>query len=238
MEFSYDAYKELLITLKDEGYDFETFNDKLESSKSVICRHDVDMSLEHVVPMAELEHSLDVSSIYFVLLSTNFYNVFSPENREVLRYLKKIGHKIGLHFDASIYEYDSISELEQYITKEQKILQFLLEDEIEVVSFHRPVKELFNVSLQNGMVSAYEEKYFSNYEYVSDSRRNWRKDPYSIIQRNVNHVQLLTHPIWYSDKEVSANESIHNLKNNINNLIEISLENNINEYEALMKGRE
>lgn len=238
MEFSYGAYKELLNTLKSENYVFETFNEEKENSKTVICRHDLDFSLSKAVAMAELEHELCISSIYFVLLSTNFYNVFSPENRKVLKYLQKLNHKIGLHFDASIYEYKSIDELEKYISKEKLVLEMVLEEKVDVVSFHRPIHELFNVSLKNGLISAYDEKYFSQYEYVSDSRRNWRKDPYSIIENSVDHIQLLTHPIWYYEGSKSPQDSIEYLKKNINELIEDSLINNISDYKNFMKGRE
>lgn len=236
MEFTYDAYKKLLNTLKSEDYIFEVFDNDNEEQKTVICRHDIDFSLTYAVHMAELENELDISSVYFVLLSTNFYNLFSLENRSALKYLKKLNHKIGLHFDASIYEYNSVDELENFIVKEQKILESLIEDKVDVVSFHRPVKGLFNMSLNDGLISAYDEKYFSHYEYISDSRRIWKKNPYHIIQDSVEHIQLLTHPIWYHHESISPQESIKCLKRSIDGLTNDSLVNNIRDYYDFMKG--
>ncbi|WP_416327439.1 hypothetical protein [[Eubacterium] hominis] len=236
MEFTYTEYRNLLELLKSKGYKFESF-DNDSDEKTVICRHDVDMSLECTLSTARIEKELNIKAIYFVLLSTNFYNIFSPESRNIIYALKKMGHEIGLHFDASVYPNVKNEGLEIMIMNEIKILEILLGQKVNVVSFHRPIRELFNKRLNSGLISAYEEKYFSEYKYVSDSRRNWRKNPYEIINENPNHIQLLTHPFWYStDVNKSAMDAVERLKIEINNTIEKSLENNITDYHQLMKG--
>ena len=54
----------------------------------VILRHDIDYSLDKAVALAELERELGVSSTYFVLLTSEFYNLLSKDN---LSKISKIG---------------------------------------------------------------------------------------------------------------------------------------------------
>lgn len=236
MEFTYESYKKLLLKCKELNYSFSFFNN-LNNEKNIICRHDIDMSLLLAMPIAEIENQLDIKSTYFVLLSTNFYNLFSLENRKILKKIQDYGHEIGLHFDASIYSYNTTEELEQFIKKEVKVLETLINKPIRVISFHRPIKELFNVKL-DFITSAYEPKFFSGYEYISDSRRFWKDDPYITLQQEPMNIQLLTHPIWYCKNQTnSATDAIERLNNTIEDLINESLKKNITEYDKFLKGR-
>lgn len=235
MKFSYTAYKRFLNDIRYHGYTFECFDNKKEDY-TVICRHDIDTSLSHALPIAKIEQDLGIPAVYFVLVSTNFYNVFSNENRALLKQLKKMGHSIGLHFDASIYTWHSIQDLEQYIEKEKIVLETAIEANVDLISFHRPVKELFNQQLQLPLISAYEETYFTGYEYLSDSRRNWRREPYDVLKMKPKHIQLLTHPVWYSDENPNhAKDAILRLKSSLSAIVEKSLTNNITEYKELME---
>lgn len=235
MDFTYQAYRNLLEKLKKQEYTFECY-DNTKDDYTVICRHDIDTSLAYAIPIAEMENELAISAVYFVLVSTDFYNVFSKENRLILKKIRNLGHKIGLHFDASLYSWDTIDDLENEISNERKILEYVLGEEVNVISFHRPVKELFNKSLRMQLTSAYESTYFSGYEYLSDSRRNWRKNPCEIIKARPKHIQLLTHPIWYSEEIPNeASDAVFRLKTSLKSIIENALYVNITDYEELMK---
>lgn len=65
-----------------------------EADKSVIIRHDIDLQIEKAVKMAEIEHDMNVSSTYFVLVSSNFYNIFSKRNEDYLRRICDLGHAV------------------------------------------------------------------------------------------------------------------------------------------------
>ena len=89
MKFTYEGYGDLIDSLKNNGYGFADYENYRQFEKCVILRHDVDYDLQRVIKMAELEHEKNVSATYFVLLTSDFYNLASKESEEVLKYLKK-----------------------------------------------------------------------------------------------------------------------------------------------------
>lgn len=209
MQFTYDAYENLLLQFKEAGYSFIFFKEEHDDdSKEVILRHDIDNSLEDALRFAEIEARIGAKSTYFVLLGTEFYNVFTKESKNILKKIMSFGHEIGLHFDISCYEEKELGQIENLILAELATLSKAIDRETRCVSFHRPLKEYFNKKISNKFVSAYEEKYFSGFSYVSDSRRNWRDNPIALIESGVAKIQCLTHAFWYRDEEISSKERI------------------------------
>ena len=84
MEFTFEAYIKLIDLLKKHNYSFIDYSDFERQDKSVILRHDVDYDLHRVLKMAELEKEQGVSSTYFVLATSDFYNIMSKESQEIL----------------------------------------------------------------------------------------------------------------------------------------------------------
>ena len=207
MEFTYEGYGSLLDCLKNNGYEFVDYENYNKHEKCVILRHDVDYDLQRVVKMAELEQEKGVSSTYFVLLTSDFYNLASKESEQILKYLKKLGHNVGLHFDEKRYdispeewEKEHIAEL---IKKEIRVLEAITESKINSVSMHRPSKKTLRSNLcLPGIANSYSEEFFKNFKYLSDSRMRWREDAKAVIESGeFSRIQLLTHAFWYFDKE-------------------------------------
>lgn len=138
MNFTYKSFIELINLLKVMNYQFTNYKEYKKVNKPVIFRHDIDNSLEKALEIARIEHDNKIKSTYFVLLSTDFYNIFSKKSNAILREIINLGHEIGLHFDEKRYEINSSSDLEHYIKYEQDILQRALNIKINCVSMHRP----------------------------------------------------------------------------------------------------
>lgn len=200
MEFTIKGYIQLLELLRDKGYNFCFYNESDLLEKCVILRHDVDLSIEKALQMAIIENSLGVKSTYFLLLSTNFYNVFSKQSFDKLQQIKNLGHEIGLHFDEKRYNISTIDEMKIYIEFELDILGKLLNDKVKVLSMHRPSKFILESDIQlDPIINSYSSKYFNKMKYISDSRMHWREDPMETIKSNeFNKFHILTHPFWYS----------------------------------------
>lgn len=97
MDFTYTSYKDMLYLLQEEGYaitDYHGYNSYHEENDIVILRHDIDNSIEKAAGMAELEHKFGVFSTYFVLVSSEFYNVAAKKNADMLKEIHAMG--IGL----------------------------------------------------------------------------------------------------------------------------------------------
>lgn len=235
MEFTYKAYINLIRTLREYGYEFCSYNNVNDFERTVILRHDIDFDLKKALEMAVLENKLGVKSTYFVLLSTDFYNIFSRSSYEILKKILLLGHDIGLHFDEQRYAIKCIDDLNKYVQKEALILNELLVEKVGVASMHRPSKLILENNVQfDNLINSYSSHYFNDMKYMSDSRMHWREDILNIVKDSrFDRFHILIHPFWYTvDYEtieykfrVFLNDSIYQryeyINNNFRNLEEI-----------------
>lgn len=208
MNFTYDAYQELVTLLRENSYTVCDYFDWKNYEKPVILRHDIDNDIGKALKLAELEHRMGVKSTYYVLLSSDFYNVFSKKNLGRLKMIQKLGHSIGLHFDEVRYG-EEVNVLDA-VDREVHMLEKVLNCEVGSVSMHRPSRKTLEADYQfrqGTVVNSYGKVFFEEFKYVSDSRRHWREDVKQIIQSgDFKKLHILTHPIWYSEKEKVAKE--------------------------------
>ncbi len=214
MNFTYDEYGQLLKLLIDKGYHIDGYDNYKQSKQSVILRHDIDMSLDKAVQMAQYENSIGgMRSTYFVLVSSDFYNIFSKHSMECINEIRKCGHSIGLHFDESRYFSENRllnkEELIKEILREKKLAENMLEIKIDVVSMHIPSKRTLEEDLViPGMINSYGKEFFKGFKYVSDSYHRWRENVWDIINKDrPQRLHILTHAFWYNAESKTRNES-------------------------------
>lgn len=202
-DFTTAGYAALVRAFLDRGYAVRGFADAEPDARHLILRHDIDMSLEAAVPIAEAEAALGVSSIYFVLVRSELYNPFAPDGAAALGRIGSLGHEIGLHFDAALY---TGSGLEEAAARECAVLEAFMKRPVRTISFHRPHAELLGrEGLLAGRRHAYEPRFFRDMGYCSDSRGAWRHG-HPLAHEAVSAsqaLQLLTHPIWWQDPPTS-----------------------------------
>lgn len=210
MEFTYEAYRGLLRKLKEYDYAISDYYNYENYDKAAILRHDVDFSVSKAIDFAKIENEEDVRGTYFVLLSTDFYNVNSKETLKGLRELQRLGGKIGLHYDETKYDIRNTEQFVESVLKEKKMLEYALETEISVVSMHRPSKWILEQRIDiPGMKNSYDPLFFEEFKYISDSRRCWREDVETIVASNLyNRLQILTHAFWYDEQEKTAKQAL------------------------------
>lgn len=211
MDFTYKAYEKMVTLLRKNGYVFSKYKDnRMPNLKTVIMRHDVDMDLNKALRMAVFENQLGITSTYYVLISSDFYNAFSKNSVNIMKQIMNLGHDIGLHFDEQKYERED--DLLKCLDSEIDLLEKYIGKKIDSVSMHRPSKDTLDADwvIRNGsVVNSYSKEFFQEFKYVSDSRCNWREDIYKIIESGeFNRLHILTHPIWYSEKPRSMNETL------------------------------
>ncbi len=204
--FSSDGYRDLVQAFLDKGYTVRHFADCRPERSDLILRHDIDISLEAAISVAETEYSLGVAATYFVLLRTDMYNPLSRQGQSVLHELRALGHDIGLHLDASLYP-DNRDALQQAAAQECAALEAILGAPVRVISFHRPAPSLVGSAHElAGRLSAYSRRYTHDMGYCSDSRGGWH---YGLpleheSVRKGTALQLLTHPIWWNGAETAS----------------------------------
>ncbi len=237
MDFTYKSYIELLELLEKYGYEFASYHDYSEKGKCVILRHDVDESIGKALKFALLEQARGISSTYFILMTSDFYNVASAKSREMLSEIIAAKHEIGLHFDETAYDLsDDPQAIIHKIREEAERLSELTGVTVSTVSMHRPSEKTLEADLKiPGMINSYGREFFKEFKYISDSRRNWREPVEDIIRNGeYNRLHILTHAFWYGDAEQSLEDT---LKRFINEAVKDryeSLGDNISDFESIV----
>jgi hypothetical protein len=176
--FTLDHYRELLQAARTGGYRFALFDGQRPRRGDLLLRHDVDLSLDAALRMAELESEHGVAATYFLMTESVFYNLASPEGVAATARLRDLGHRVGLH---AVYP------------------NAVLDDRFDpVVAWHNPDPGYMTAPLPNA-VNVMQEEYFDPPTYRSDSNQRWRSGcPHEELRAGgFPWLQLLTHPeIW------------------------------------------
>jgi hypothetical protein len=187
--FSLEHYRDLLGAARAGGYRFAFF-DGAPSDGALILRHDVDLSLDAALRMAELEAEEGAAATYFLMTESVFYNLASSEGRTALARLRELGHRIGLH---AVWP------------------NAALDDRFDpVLAWHNPDPGYMTAPVE-GVTNVMAEPWFSPATYRSDSNQRWRHGcPHEELAAGAfPWLQLLTHPeIWAYPGETMT-ETMH-----------------------------
>jgi hypothetical protein len=178
--FDLEHYGELLEAAKAGGYRFASFA-KEPAPGTLFLRHDVDLSLDAALQMAELEAETGASATYFLMTRSVFYNLDSPEGTAAVERLRTLGHRVGLHAVHPDARRDDRFD--------------------PVIAWHNPDPEYMTAPVA-GAVNVMAPPYFSPETYRSDSNQYWRSGcPHDELRTGAfPWLQLLVHPeIWVYD---------------------------------------
>ena len=176
-DFTLEHYRELLDAARAGGYRFASFDDPPRRG-DLLLRHDVDLSLDAALRLAELEAEAGAAATYFLMTESVFYNLASTEGVTALSRLRELGHRVGLH---AVYP------------------NAVLDDRFDpVVAWHNPDPEYMTTPIA-GAVNVMGEGWFAPPTYRSDSNQRWRSGcPHEELRAGAfPWLQLLTHPeLW------------------------------------------
>ncbi len=180
--FSLDHYREILEAAKAGGYTFAGF-DRPPAEGDLIIRHDVDLSLQAALQMAEVEAEVGAWSTWFLMTRSVFYNLASIEGKDAIARLRELGGRIGHH---AIFP------------------QIDLDERFDpVVAWHNPDLEYMSDPVE-GVVNAMSAPWFDREHFRSDSNHRWgfrghqHGCPHGELARaELDWLHLIIHPaIW------------------------------------------
>ncbi|MFL5954440.1 MAG: hypothetical protein ACJ76I_10070 [Gaiellaceae bacterium] len=176
-DFTLEHYRELLQAAKTGGYRWTGF-DREPAAGDLLLRHDVDISLDAALVLAELEAAEGAWSTWFLMTRSVFYNLASSEGERAIERLRALGHRVGHH---GVYPHVD------------------LDDRFDaVVAWHNPDPAFMHEPVP-GAVNVMQPPWFEPDHYRSDSNQRWRSGcPRDELARGqFEWLQLLTHPeIW------------------------------------------
>jgi hypothetical protein len=179
-DFSLTHYRELLGAVTAGGYEFAGFDSPPTPGK-VLLRHDVDLSLDAAVQMAEIEAGAGAWSTWFLMTRSSFYNLASAEGERAIARLRELGGRIAHH---AVWPHADLDERFE-----------------PTVAWHNPDPEFMTVTVE-GAVNVMAEPWFDPDHYRSDSNQRWRHGcpEAELATGRFEWLQLLIHPeIWVYD---------------------------------------
>lgn len=200
-DFGIQHYQEILNIALSAQYRFIHY-DELSSLPSneyaCILRHDVDYMPGWAIGLGEVERDLGIEAAYFFQVCARPYNLRETEIRRSVHELRKLGHRIGLHFDVEWKKNIQWQELASLCEEDKRLFESIAGIRpCEIVSFHNPHRFRDNILNRQilGIRHTYEREYFSDIKYLSDSQ-GWREGCVCKIfgERRYRRIQLLIHP--------------------------------------------
>jgi hypothetical protein len=190
-DFSLAHYRELLRAAKSGGYRFAGF-DRDPQAGDLILRHDVDLSLEGALAVAEAEAGEGAWSTWFLMTRSNFYNLDSAVGEQAIARLRELGHRVAHH---AVYP------------------QVDLDGRFDpVVAWHNPDPEFMQAEIP-GADNVMSARFFDPEHYRSDSNQHWRHGcPHAELAAGAfEWLQLLTHPEIWAFEGATMRESMESM---------------------------
>jgi hypothetical protein len=189
-----ESLQQLIRSFQTEGYVCRRFTEEL-GGRELLLRHDVDFSLDAAVEVAEIESELGALATFFFLVSSDFYNVLALDSQQKIARIRDLGHTISLHYDPTIH-----ADIDAGFELERNLFETLFSVHLNIVSLHRPQGFLDNNNRRlPGVRHTYEDTFFRDIHYVSDSRGHFAHGHplESAAFREHKPIHLLLHPIWW-----------------------------------------
>jgi len=211
--WSLDTYCDLVDDLIAGGRRLGWFSEPADGS-TILLRHDVDLDLDLALSHARVVAERSHFATYFFLLRGTTYNLLDDHGRDVVTVVRSLGHRVGLHVDATLYP---TNHLREGVLREISAFESLVGLTVDSISFHRPSANPVDYNaLQIPLPHSYERRFFEEIAYVSDSRGSWNES--ALPSRG--SLQLLTHPIWWVGDHQSSGERLQALLDQRGNSLE------------------
>jgi hypothetical protein len=183
MDFTLRKYKQLLVALKDSGYEFQTLEEYLQNpkQKGVVLRHDIDRRAESSLIIAKIEYESGITSSFY------FREKKKQNEEEIIREIADLGHEIGYHYeDLSLFKGDKEKAIAHF---EEQLTYFRRLYPVKTICMHgsptskfdnRTIWEDYNYKDFGIIGEAYLDVDFNKVFYLTDTGRSWDGDKYSV----------------------------------------------------------
>ncbi|SEL10722.1 hypothetical protein SAMN04487910_1739 [Aquimarina amphilecti] len=95
MDFTVKKYKDLLQSLINQDYSFQTFEEFINkpNKRAIVLRHDVDLLPQNSLEFAKIQADKGVKGTYY------FRAVPQSWDEDIIKQIASLGHEIGYHYE-------------------------------------------------------------------------------------------------------------------------------------------
>jgi len=193
MDFTVQKYKSLLLSMKDAGYEFQTYNDFViqPKKKVIILRHDVDLKPENSLCFAEIQAELGIKGVYY------FRAVKESWNEVIIKKISALGHEIGYHYENITTTKGNLDLAYKDFTKNLELLRKLAT--VSTICMHgSPMSKYDSKDLWKSnnyrdlgiIAEPYFDTDFNKVFYLTDTGRTWNSEKFSVRDKvNTTYTQ-------------------------------------------------
>lgn len=221
--FSLDHYEYILRRALESGYQFRTHLDhasqQVHREPFILLRHDIDFSLDHLLPMVRLEKALGVRSTIFIRVHSCCYNPFDIDNYAILTDLKLNGFEIALHYEPLFMLLTKEDPL-TLLRRAKRVLEAVIDCPIYGLISHAPrlsplLKTINQATLKElgFRYNGTDPTFTRDAVYISDANRRWRNGCACRHIGKQRRITLLIHPYWwYPMRQTERYRAIEHLR--------------------------
>jgi hypothetical protein len=170
----------------------------------ILLRHDIDFSLDLLVPLLRIEQELGLVSTVFLRPHSSGYNPFAFQNYALLSQLNASGCEIGLHYEP-LFAQLTREEPDQLLLREKQYLEAAVGQSVRGLVQHSPrlapaiADHHSDVIRRMGFTYEATEPMFTiDSFYISDANQYWKRGCPCRHLGYQPRITLLIHPIWWS----------------------------------------
>ncbi|MCD4737360.1 MAG: hypothetical protein K8R53_15050 [Bacteroidales bacterium] len=193
MDFTVKKYRELLISIVNAGFNFQTFEDYLANpkEKTVILRHDVDKKPKNSLLFAQIQSKMSIRGSYYFRIVRQSYD------EAIIREIASLGHEIGYHYEEmDLVRGDIEAAIELFRTNLKKLRNFY---PVKTICMHgSPLSKYDNKTIWKkydyhnfGITGEpYFDLDFNKMLYLTDTGRRWNGEKVSVrdkVHGNFNY---------------------------------------------------
>ena len=198
MDFTIKQYTQLLRSLQDAGFFFQTFAEFLlnpAESKTIILRHDVDLLPENSLTFAQIEYDLRIRGSYYFRVIPESYNA------GIIKQISALIHEIGYHYEDLPFAQGNVDNAYDLFCKNLQKFRKLYP--VKTICMHgspmskwdsRDIWKKYDY-LKLGIIGEpYFDLDFNKTYYITDTGRRW--DGHKVSMRD---KAMITNPVSNPD---------------------------------------
>ncbi len=207
MNYTPETYAEILNILKERGYRFAGYDERLpiiDAPKVVYLRHDIDYSPGWARAFAEINAEHGVTGTFFFQTRSPIYNLLAHPSLDEVERVAALGQRIGLHY--TIGDRVEESSLPALVAEEYRRAREYFPGMSPVFSWHNPslaphVMESGMDMTFPGMTCTYSRYFLDEVKYYADSNLRYSVEEFrNFIDAGHPRLQLLFHPFQWMAK--------------------------------------